>query len=420
MPRAIWTGTLQFVLISFPVKLYKAVDDKGVSFKTIHAVCGNSINLKKWCNVCGREALADELHKGYEIVKGQYVLFSEEEIENALPENAKTIKIEKAVPAEQIPTIVYENSYFISPDKGGEHVYNLLLSALTIRPKVLIGRVVMRNKEHLVAIRPYQDGLLLSLLHFADEIRDIHEVVYVKEKKVDEKELNLAASLLDYLTGSFDQIDQRDIFRQYIETMAETKASGQVITIEPIKKVKVQANIIEGLQKSIEILTTGKVKEVEVPVPTITIKEKKVEEKVEEEPPVLEIPGIKTKEKVEKSEPIKQQLDKLFGVTEEEINKLILEQRIEEEQDRINILKELAGYKSFEEYVKGHQKEFEGIHVGDDFKSITIDNDVYPRINLPILKRIGIVIAHFRILAYMKPSKDEKKEIARRDKGLKI
>lgn len=417
MPRAIWTGTLQFVLISFPVKLYKATDSKGINFKTVHVPCGNSIRLKKWCEACGHEVLADELIKGYEIAKGQYVLFGEEEIENALPESSKTIKIEKAVHVDEIPTIIYEDSYFIAPDKGGEHVYSLLFNALAMKPKVLIGRVVMRSKEHIVAIRPYQDGLLLSMLHFADEIRDIHDVVYVKEKKVDEKELALATNLLDHLTGNFNQIDQKDKYREYIETMAEMKASGQVLTIEPVRQIKAQANIIDGLQQSIEMITKS--------MPTIIEKMISTERQPVAEGPILQLPGVKTDtelakkdvqtditeawlkvagEKVEEKIGIKQQLDKTYGVTEEEIDRIIFEQKIEDVQERANILKELVGYKSFEDYVKtpDHKKEFEDIIIGDDFKTIVISNDKYPRINLPTLKKIGMVAEHFGVLIFIK------------------
>lgn len=133
MARAIWTGVMQFVLISIPVKLYKATDDKGISFKTLHNICGNGIKLKKWCEMCGKEVLPTEIDKGYEVAKGQFVIFKEDEIENAVPESSKIIKIEKAVPADEIPTIAYEDSYFLIPEKGGEHVYTLLFNALSIK-----------------------------------------------------------------------------------------------------------------------------------------------------------------------------------------------------------------------------------------------------------------------------------------------
>jgi len=364
------------------VKLYKATDDKGISFKTFHSICGSSIRLKKWCEACGKEILPDEIDKGYEIAKGQFVAFKEEEIENALPESSKIIKIEKAVPADEIPLITYEDSYFLVPDKGGDHVYALLFNALSMKPKVLIGRVVIRNKEHLVAIRPYSDGLLLSMLHFADEVRDINEVVVIKEKKVDQKELDLATNLLDHLTGSFKDINQRDIFREYIETMAEMKAQGQVITIEEKRPVITTGGLIEALQKSIELSKAG-----------------------------ITIAGTGEVKKPELVIPIKQQLDQLYGVTEDEINKIILEQTIEDTQERVDILKELTGYKSFEEYMKGHPKEFEGIDVSYDFRLITISDDTYPRINLPILKKIGVVADHFGVLIYVKSSK---KQVARK------
>lgn len=393
MPRSIWTGTLQFVLISFPVKLYKSVDDKGVSFKNIHAVCGNNINLKKWCNVCGREVLANEINKGYELGKNQFVIFGAEEIENILPENEKIINIESAVLADEIPVITYDTPYFIAPDKGGEHVYNLLLNALSVKNKVLIGRIVMRNKEHLVSIRPYSDGLLMSNLHFINEVRDIHEVVSIKDKNVNNKELELAINLMDTLTGSFDKIDQVDKYKESIEKLVEMKATGQVITIEPLKPVREVRNIIEGLQKSIEIVTGAKIAEPPISVTSIS----KIPIKTTEIP-LLKMPQVKPKEG------IKDQLDKLYGITDEEIDNILLEQKIEDEQERINTLKELINYKSFEDYVKAHGKEFEGIEIGEDFKIIIILDQNYPRINIPILKKIGIVADHFGILIHIKSS----------------
>lgn len=396
MPRAIWTGTLQFVLISFPVKLYKATDDKGISFKNLHAICGSNINLKKWCNVCGTEVVSGQINKGYEVGKGQYVIFTEEEIDNILPEGSKTIKIEAAVFTDEIPVITYETSYFMAPDKGGEHVYSLMLNALAVKGKVLIGRVVMRSKEHLVAIRPYQDGLLLSMLHFSQDVRDINEVIFLKEKQVDKKELDLAISLMDHLTGSFRDIDQNDKFREYVEKMAEMKMEGKVITIEPTKPVKEAKSLIEGLQRSIEIVAgKGGIAGQGAQHVITGIKE--------EEIPLLKLPDLG------KKPGIKQELDKMYGITEEEINKLILEQKIEDEQERLITLKEISEYKSFEDYVKSHKEEFEGIDISEDFKSITISDDTYPRIKLPILKKIGIVANNYGILIYIKSSKKEVK-----------
>lgn len=380
MARAIWTGVMQFVLISIPVKLYKATDDKGVSFKTLHNICGNNIKLKKWCEKCGKDVLPSEIDKGYEVAKGQFVIFKEDEIENALPESSKIIKIEKAVPADEIPTIAYEDSYFLTPEKGGEHVYALLFNALSIKPKILIGRVVIRNKEHLVAIRPYSDGFLMSMLHFADEVRDIREVITLKEKKVDQKELDLAISLLDNLTGTFRDIDQRDIFREYIEKIAGMKAAGQIVTIEEKKPLTTTIGLVEALQKSIEMSKAGMGQGVPV---TVEIKADKK----------LPIPSIK------------QQLDQMYGVTEDEINKLILERKMEDEQERLKVLEELQKYASFEVYVKAHKQEFEEIEIGIDFGTITIVDDKYPRIHLPILKKIGIVADHFGILIFTKSSK---------------
>jgi DNA end-binding protein Ku len=384
MARAIWSGVLEFVLVSFPAKLYKSTDSKGVSFKTLHNMCGTNIKLRKWCETCGREVQPNEIEKGYEIAKGQYVIFNEEEIENALPESNKIIKIEKAVTSDEIPLITYEDSYFLVPDKGGEHVYNLLFNALSIKPKVLIGRVTLRSKEHLVAIRPYSDGLLLSMLHFIDDVRDIHEVVVIKDKRVDKKELDLAVTLMDSLTGPFKDIYQKDHYREEIEKIAAMKATGQVVKIEQKKSVKTTGDLVEALRKSLE-MSKGLIK-----VPAGQVSESRPVE-----PELVQMPISK------------KELDKAYGITEEEINKTILEQSIEETQERINILKELKSFKSFEEYVKSHKDEIEGIEVGQDFRSITIEDDKYPRIKLPILKKIGIVAEHFGVLIYIGSSKKQ-------------
>lgn len=400
MPRSIWTGTLQFVLISFPVKLYKATDDKGVSFKNLHAVCGNNIKLKKWCEICGREVPANEINKGYQIGKNQYAIFSVDEVDNILPENAKIINIEAAVVAEQIPVITYDTSYFVTPDKGGEHVYILLLNALSAKNKVLIGRIVMRNKEHLVSIRPYQDGLLMSMLHFVEEVRDIHEVISIKNRQVDNKELELAVNLMDHLTGDFNKIDQVDKYKESIEKMAEMKATGQLITIEPTKPVREVRNIIEGLQKSIEVVTGAKIAEPPMMIASIS------NAPTIETSQLLKMPEIKSKGIKEdiKEQGIKEQLEKMYGITDEEIDNIILEQKIEDQEDRINILKELLNYKTFQGYVKDHNKEFENIEIDADFKFITILDKNYPRINIPILKKIGIVANHFGVLIRIKSS----------------
>lgn len=433
MPRAIWTGTLQFALISFPVKLYKSTDSKGVSFKTFHTECGSSIHLKKWCEICNREVLKEELAKGYELGKGQFALFTDEEVDAALPENVKAIKIEKVIPADEIPVITYETSYFLAPDKGGEHIYSLLFNALSIKPKVLVGRVVMRNKEHLVAVRPYSEGLLLNLLHFAVDVRDINEVVYIKEKAIDKKELDLAISLLDYLTGSFNDIDQKDKFREYIDKIAEMKATGQVITVEPAKPITPKASILEGLQKSIEMLKAGggvgggsiggTVAEPIIEKITVAGVTEKIEAPQFDKTKfgVVEIKkGIEKPAEVKHPEVIslKEQINKLFGVTEEEINKLILEQKIEDEEERIKTLKELTIYKSFKEYVAAHEKEFELLEIGDNFQSITILDEKYPRINLPILKKIGIVAKHFGVLIYIKSKKAEMEKLQEKKDGI--
>jgi hypothetical protein len=229
------------------------------------------------------------------------------------------------------------------------------------------------------------------MLHYIEDVRDITDVLILKEKQVNQKEIELATSLVDNLTGSFKDINQSDIFRDYIEKMAEMKATGQVVTIEDKRPVMTTGGLVEALQQSILLSKAGVGKGPEVPKVPVEVKLH-----------------------------IKQQLDKEYGVTEEEINDLILQKKIEDEQERLNVLVELQKYKSFEDYVKEHGKEFERLSISEDYCTITIEDDKYPRINLHILKKIGVVADHFGILIYIRSSKNKISPIVNDEDILKL
>lgn len=252
--RAIWSGNISFVLINIPIKLYKATEDHGVHFRNIHAECNTPINLRRWCSRCEKDVPLEGINKGYSIDKENYAVFTPQELDAVIPEESKTIKIEKVVDTSDLVPISYDSFYFLAPDKGAEHVYALLQKALSIQRKALIGKFVMRNKEHVCAIQAYQQGLLLVTLHYADEINDINELVLEPEKP-GEGELKLAIELLEKLRSTFSLEEYRDTYKEKIKHLVEKKEKGEKITVEAKPGPEAPKDIMKELRKSIEILS---------------------------------------------------------------------------------------------------------------------------------------------------------------------
>src|ERR671922_1993983 len=170
MPRAIWSGSISFGLLNVPVKLYSAVSKKNVSFRELRAEDGSRIRHKRVAEADGEEVPYEEIVKGYEIAPEQYVVMTREELEELDPKKTKAIEIQDFVDLDDIDPIYFEHPYYLGPDKGAEKPYALLAKALRDERKVAIARFVLRNKEHLAAIRPMDDVLTLTTMRFADEV----------------------------------------------------------------------------------------------------------------------------------------------------------------------------------------------------------------------------------------------------------
>src|SRR5919108_6018314 len=232
MARAIWSGSISFGLLNVPVKLYSAVSKKSVSFRERRQSDGSRIRHKRVAEADGEEVPYEEIVKGYEIAPEQYVILTRDELEELDPKKTRAIEIQDFVDLDDIDPIYFEHPYYLGPDKGAEKPYALLAKALRDERKVAIARFVLRNKEHLAAIRPMDDVLTLTTMRFADEVvppEQLDEVLPDSAPRVDKREREMAEKLIDSLSGEFEPKKYRDEYREQLLSLIEQKAEGKEV-----------------------------------------------------------------------------------------------------------------------------------------------------------------------------------------------
>ena len=236
MPRSIWTGAISFGLVSVPVKLYSAVQRKTVRFHQLNSKTGVRIAQKRVDPSTGDEVAYEDLVKGYELSPDRYVLIEPAELEALAPEKTKTIDIEDFVELSDIDPVLYDHPYYLAPGPGGAKPYRLLLDAMEETGRVAIARVVIRQKENLVALRPMGDVLGMATMLFADEVVDpgkLDEVPSAEEVKTTARELDIAKQLVESLAGEWDPSRYRDTYREQVLELIERKAAGEEIAVQP-------------------------------------------------------------------------------------------------------------------------------------------------------------------------------------------
>jgi DNA end-binding protein Ku len=230
-PHSIGSGTISFGLVSIPVKMYTAASGQGVSFNMLHGACGSRIKQQTFCPACNRTVERNELVRGYEFTKDQYVRVTDDELKSLEGEASKVIDIAEFVPLATVDPIYFEKTYYLGPDKGGEKAYRLLADAMAQTDRVALAKFVMRGKESLVLVRPSQDGLMLHTMYFADEVRDFGEIDKGKSAKVRENEMELALRLVGDLSHEEFRPEQyADEYRQRVLDMVNSKVEGKEIT----------------------------------------------------------------------------------------------------------------------------------------------------------------------------------------------
>ncbi len=255
MPSTIWGGSISFGLVSVPVKLTPATRSKDVSFNQLEAETGSRIRLRRVSEQTGEEVPMDQIVKGYEIAKGRYVVVEKDELDAIAPKATRNIEIEDFVDLDEIDPIYFVSPYYVLPDKSAAKPYRLLLEAMQELRKVAIGRVVMRGKEHLVAIRPMGDLLCVETMRYADEVIPIEEVGGAPDADLSEKELAMARQLVESLAEDFDAEKYENEYREQLMDLIERKSVGEEIVAEPeseepAKVLDLMAALEASLQRS--------------------------------------------------------------------------------------------------------------------------------------------------------------------------
>src|SRR4051812_23668174 len=237
MARSIWTGAISFGLVTVPVKLYSAVSRKSVRFHQLHSTTGVRIQQKRVDPSTGDEVPFDEIVKGYEIAPEHYVVVEPEELEALDPRKTRTIEIEDFVDLDMIDPLFYDHPYYLAPGPGGAKPYRLLLEAMRETRKVAIARVVIRQKESLVAIRPMEGDVLgMATMIFADEVVDpdrIDDLDAARDAETNERELAIAKQLVESLAGQWEPDKYHDSYREEVLALIERKAAGEEIAVQP-------------------------------------------------------------------------------------------------------------------------------------------------------------------------------------------
>lgn len=245
--RAIASGTVSFGLVAIPIKLYASGESAAtISFSMVHESCGTKVKYRYYCPTDDKLVERDEIAKGYEFAKGQYVLFSAEELKALLPEPTNAIEITEFVPLAQVDAVYYEKAYYLGPDRGGEKPYRLLSQAMRQTGRAALARYAARGKNYLVLLRPFGEGLLMQQLRYADEVRPFEEVP-IGDATVQEPELALAVQLIEQIaTESFEPAKYEDEVRDRIREMIDRKIEGEEIKAAP--EAAPQAKIIDLME----------------------------------------------------------------------------------------------------------------------------------------------------------------------------
>jgi DNA end-binding protein Ku len=234
MPRAIWSGSISFGLLNVPVKLYSATSKQTVRFKELREGDGSRIRHKRVAEDDGKEVPYEKIVKGYELSPDQYVVLTREELEELDPKRTRAIEIQDFVDLDEIDPIYFDTPYYLAPDAGAEKAYKLLVRAMEEERKVAVARFVLRNKEHLAAIRPMRGVITMATMRFADEVvspQDIDTVPEDGDVDLDEREVEMAKRLIDSLAADFDASKYRDEYREELLDLIERKAKGEDVVV---------------------------------------------------------------------------------------------------------------------------------------------------------------------------------------------
>jgi DNA end-binding protein Ku len=261
MARAIWSGAISFGLVNVPVKLYSATSPKTVRFNQLSSKTGARIRQKRVDPTTDEEVPYEDIVKGYEITPDHYVVITDEELEALDPKATKTVDIEEFVDQAEIDPIYFDHNYYLAPTAGGAKAYRLLLDAMREAGKVGIGRVVLRSKQQLAALRPNGDVLTLTTMLWGDEVLSpdrLDELEAVEDAPATDRELKMAEQLIESLSAAFEPSKFHDKYREQILDLIERKAAGEEIAVQPEAEEPAAApDLMAALEASLAAVRSG-------------------------------------------------------------------------------------------------------------------------------------------------------------------
>lgn len=249
--RAIWRGTISFGMVSIPVKLLTATESQDISFRQLHAEDNSPIKLIRRCAADGQDLSPDEIVKGYEYSKDRYVIIDEGDLEQLPVASKRAIELTAFVNASEIDPIYFEKAYFLEPEEVGRKPFALLVKVLQERNFLAVGKISIRTKERLCALRIREDGLVLETLYYADEVRAPESTL--PAVTVSAAEMKIANALIDLLEAKFDPTEYKDEYREAMMAVITAKLDGQEYVAAPAPEALAPAvDLMAALRASVE------------------------------------------------------------------------------------------------------------------------------------------------------------------------
>jgi DNA end-binding protein Ku len=250
--RSIWKGAITFGLITIPVGLYTAIEEKDFRFNQLHGKDNGRIKYKRTCSVCGEEVPYDEIVKGYEFEKGNYVVFTEEEMDAIPADSIKAIDVVAFVPLEEIDPVYFQKPYYVAPEPSGVKAYKLLEKAMNESGRIGIAKITLREKERLATLRVRDGIFILETMNWPDEIREPDFAELQKDVEIRPQELAMAKSLIENLSDTFQPDEFHDTYRERLEAAVQAKIEGQDVAVEATKEPTQILDLMEALKASVE------------------------------------------------------------------------------------------------------------------------------------------------------------------------
>jgi DNA end-binding protein Ku len=280
MATSVWKGFLTFGLLSIPIRLFSAARSERISLNQLHAVCKSRIKMPLFCPTCDRKVERSEIVKGYEYEDDQYLLFTENELDEIEPDSGRTMEIQEFVKLDEVDPLYFESSYYVTPEEEGKKAYHLLLKALEESDYCAIAKLSMHQREHIVIIRPRNNGLTLHTMFYQSEIREISEYGKNDNIEVKDAEKKLAVQLIENLAADFEPQKYRDEYQEGMRALIAAKQQGLTVAGVSHPKRAPVADLMAALKQSLEQRPTAPAKKPPVRAISIVKNAKKSAKKV--------------------------------------------------------------------------------------------------------------------------------------------